>query len=120
MHEAIVAQLDLVKSSLDDDKAENVLVLDVAGRSSIADFIVIASGRSQRQVGAIADHLVERLQKNGRLRGLKVEGTPQNDWVLVDTGDIIVHVFRPEVRDFYRLERMWSPELEDGETAAED
>lgn len=110
--ETVARQLSLVKTSLDDDKAEGVTVIEVHGRSSIADYIVIASGRSQRQVGAIADHLVKRLQKEGPIRSLRVEGMPQNDWVLIDTGDIIVHVFRPEVREFYRLERMWSPELD--------
>lgn len=112
-------QLKLVQSSLDDDKAENIAVIDVIGRTSIADYLVIASGRSQRQVGAMAQHLIERLEKDGTSSRIRTEGMPQNDWVLIDTGDIIVHIFRPEVREFYRLERMWTPELdEDNERSA--
>lgn len=106
-------QLAMIESGLGDLKAEDVVILDVVGRTSIADYLVVASGRSQRQVGAIADHLVKLLTESGQARHLKVEGMPQNDWVLIDTGDIIVHLFRPEVRNFYRLERMWSPDLDD-------
>jgi len=108
--ETIVSRLlKLVEQSLDDDKAEEIVTINLAGKSAIADYLVIANGRSQRQVGAIADHLVERL-KGSKLqsREPRVEGMPQNDWVLVDAGDIIVHVFRPEVRGFYNLEKMWS------------
>ena len=97
--------VESVLTSLDDDKAEEVTVIDLRGRSSIADFMVIATGRSQRQVGAMADHLMERLKKFGLAVG--VEGVTQGDWVLIDAGDIIVHLFRPEVRSFYNLERMW-------------
>jgi ribosome-associated protein len=97
-------------SSLEDDKAEDITVIDLAGKTSISDFMIIASGRSHRHVAAIADHLVERLKKRG-LMPLSVEGLAQSDWVLVDAGDVIVHLFRPEVRDFYNLEKMWSAPL---------
>jgi ribosome-associated protein len=92
---------------LDDAKAENVIVIDLVERSTIADTMVIASGRSDRHVNAIADQVVETLEKSG-LKNLRIEGKPQCDWVLVDSGDIIVHVFRPEVRSFYNLEKLWS------------
>ena len=97
-----------VLSSLDDDKAEDIITIDLRGRSSIADYMVICSGRSSRQVGAIAEKLVERLkQVTGRTA--RVEGKETGDWVLVDTDDVIVHIFRPEVREFYQLEKMWMP-----------
>ncbi|MDF1620528.1 ribosome silencing factor [Pseudothioclava nitratireducens] len=97
-----------VISSLEDDKAEDIVTIDLRGRSSIADYMVICSGRSSRQVGAIAEKLTERLkEKYGRL--CKIEGKDQGDWVLIDSADVIVHVFRPEVREFYQLEKMWMP-----------
>ena len=100
--------LDRVLTSLDDDKAEDIVTIDLRGRSSIADYMVICSGRSSRQVGAIAEKLSERLKEDfGRLS--KIEGKDQGDWVLIDTQDVIVHVFRPEVREFYQLEKMWQP-----------
>ncbi len=111
----VEAMLAVARASLEDDKAEEIVVIDLEGKSSIADFMVVASGRSQRQVGAIADHLIERLHKQG-VRNIRRSGSPQNDWVLVDTGDIVVHVFRPEVRDFYRLEKMWAGELPEEES----
>ncbi len=95
-----------VLSSLDDDKAEDVVAIDLRGRSSVADHMVICSGRSSRQVGAIAEKLVERL-KHEFGRTCRTEGKEQGDWVLIDAGDVIVHVFRPEVREFYQLEKMW-------------
>jgi ribosome-associated protein len=104
--------LNLILKSLDDDKAENVVSIDLHGKSPMADHIVIASGRSARHVSAIAEHLLDVLGKTG-LRA-KVEGLQQGDWVLVDALDAIVHVFRPEVRAFYNLEKMWS---EDAPTA---
>lgn len=105
--------LAFILASLDDDKAESVVQVDLRGKSEIADYMVIASGRSTRQVSAMADKLVDRLkQEHGRLA--KVEGKATGDWVLIDTGDVIVHVFRPEVRDFYQLEKMW---LSPGTTA---
>ena len=97
-----------ILSSLDDDKAENVVTIDLRGRSSVADFMVICSGRSSRQVAAIAEKLSERLKEEFGLT-TKMEGKDQGDWVLIDTRDVIVHVFRPEVREFYQLEKMWLP-----------
>ena len=97
--------LNLILKTLDDDKAENIVSIDLKDRSPMADYIVVASGRSARHVSAIAEHLMERLGKSG-LKS-KVEGLRQGDWVLVDALDVIVHVFRPEVRAFYNLEKMW-------------
>ena len=98
--------LDLVERSLDDDKALDIVVIDLAGKSSIADHLVIASGTSQRQVAAMADHLREKLKKTG-IKNVTLEGQSQGDWVLLDAGDIVVHLFRPEVRSFYNLEKIW-------------
>ena len=98
--------LALVLQSLDDDKAEDVVQIDLHGRSSMADHMVVCSGRSSRQVAAIADKLIDRLKQRFRLRA-RVEGMDTGDWVLIDTGDVVVHVFRPEVRDFYQIEKMW-------------
>lgn len=103
--EALLAR---ILSSLDDDKAENVVTIDLRGRSSVADYMVVCSGRSSRQVAAIAEKLVQRL-KDDLGRNSKIEGKDQGDWVLIDTSDVIVHVFRPEVREFYQLEKMWMP-----------
>ncbi|MFV0333955.1 MAG: ribosome silencing factor [Tropicimonas sp.] len=100
------ALLDHVLSSLSEDKAEDVVTIDLKGKSEMADHMVICSGRSSRQVVALADKLVERL-KAGPGVPCKVEGKEAGDWVLIDTGDVIVHVFRPEVREFYQLEKMW-------------
>lgn len=100
------ALLALVLRSLDDDQAQEVVSIPLAGKSSIADHIVIASGRSSRQVTAIAQKLAERI-KTELGRSSRIEGLPVADWVLIDAGDVIVHVFRPEVRSFYNLERMW-------------
>lgn len=97
----------MVLRRLDDDKAENSVTIKLAGKSSLADYMVVSSGRSNRHVGAIADHLVEDLKAHG-VAGVQVEGMPHCDWVLIDAGDVIVHVFRPEVRTFYNLEKMWS------------
>lgn len=98
--------LELILTSLDDDKAEDVVSIDLHGKTQMADYMVICSGRSSRQVGAMAEKLVDRLkQDHGRI--CKVEGKDQGDWVLIDTGDVIVHIFRPEVREFYQLEKMW-------------
>jgi ribosome-associated protein len=88
-------------------KAEDTVTIDLTGKSSIADAMVVTSGRSNRHVGALADSVIEGLEKSG-LRGLRVEGKRNCDWVLIDAGDVIVHVFRPEVRAFYNLEKMWS------------
>ena len=97
-----------ILASLDDDKAEEVVSIDLRGRSTIADHMVICSGRSSRQVAAIAEKLMERL-KTECGRSSRAEGKETGDWVLIDAGDVIVHVFRPEVRDFYQLEKMWLP-----------
>lgn len=95
-----------ILTSLDDDKAEDVVQVDLRGKSEMADYMVICSGRSSRQVAAISEKLVDRLkQESGVLA--KVEGKEAGDWVLIDAGDVIVHVFRPEVREFYQLEKMW-------------
>jgi ribosome-associated protein len=114
---ASAALLDMVGKSLDDDKAENVVVIDLHNKSSIADFMVIASGRSTRQVGAMAEHLLEKLKAAG-VRDASLEGERVGDWVLVDGGDVIVHLFRPEIRSHYNLEKMWGPELSDAQRAA--
>ncbi|MBU2956839.1 ribosome silencing factor [Paracoccus sp. 1_MG-2023] len=100
--------LSLVLTSLDDDKAEEVVTIDLRGRSAMADHMVIASGRSSRQVGAIAEKLAERV-KHATGTTPRIEGKDTGDWVLIDTDDVIVHVFRPEVREFYQLEKMWMP-----------
>ena len=98
---------NLVLSSLEDDQAIETVSIPLEGKSSIADHMVIASGRSTRQVASMAQKLVERMK--GELgRGARVEGLPAADWVLIDAGDVIVHLFRPEVRSFYNLERMWA------------
>ena len=99
--------LDFVLKQLDDDQAQEVVTIDLEGKSSIADYMVIASGRSTRQVASIAQKLAEQLKQNG-YGPVKLEGLPQADWVLLDAGDIVVHLFRPEVRSFYNLERMWA------------
>lgn len=99
-------QLDHILSYLDDEKAEDVVTIPLGGKSEMADFMVIASGRSSRQVAAIAEKLTSQLKQELGVP-CKVEGKGAGDWVLVDAGDVIVHVFRPEVRDFYQLEKMW-------------
>jgi ribosome-associated protein len=106
------ALLSVVLEVLDDAKAEDVVSIDIKGKSSIGDFMVVASGRSQRHVGAIADQALRKLKEQGLGRA-SAEGMPHCDWVLIDTGDIIVHIFRPEVRDFYNLEKMWSADRPD-------
>jgi ribosome-associated protein len=98
--------LALVLASLDDDKAEDVVTIDLRGRSSIADHMVIASGRSARQVSAMAEKLADRF-KTATGRSARSEGRGVGDWVLIDCGDVIVHLFRPEIRAFYQLEKMW-------------
>lgn len=102
--------LALVTGSLEDDKADDVVVIDLTQKSTMADFMVIASGRSSRQVGAMADHLREKLKDAGH-GNVGVEGMGRCDWVLIDGGNVIVHIFRPEVRAFYNLEKMWGGPL---------
>ena len=104
---------ELVLNSLDDDQAQEIVSIPLEGKSSIADHMVIASGRSTRQVAAMAQKLAERLKAAGNGPS-RIEGLPAADWVLVDAGDVIVHIFRPEVRSFYNLERMWG--FGDGQT----
>ncbi|SEK36628.1 ribosome silencing factor [Jannaschia helgolandensis] len=98
--------LALILTALDEEKAEDIVQIDLAGKSSVADHMVVCSGRSTRQVGALAEKLSERL-KTRLGRSARTEGKSQGDWVLLDAGDVIVHIFRPEVREFYQLEKMW-------------
>ena len=105
--------LKLILDSLEESKAEDIVSIDIAGKSALGDYMVVASGRSNRHVAAICDHLLRDLKSAG-LGSAKVEGLAHGDWVLIDTGDIIVHVFRPEVREFYGIEKMWmAPEIEE-------
>jgi len=97
----------LILESLDDDQAQEVTSIPLAGKSSIGDYMVIASGRSTRHVAAVAEHLAERIKREFG-RPVRIEGLPVADWVLLDAGDVIIHLFRPEVRSFYNLERMWA------------
>ncbi|RGP41845.1 Ribosomal silencing factor RsfS [Altererythrobacter insulae] len=96
----------LVMQHLDDDQAQEIVSIPLEGKSSIADHMVIASGRSTRQVASIAQKLAEKIKQQG-FGSARVEGLPAADWVLIDAGDVVVHLFRPEVRSFYNLERMW-------------
>ena len=96
-----------ILSKLDDDKAQDIVLIDLRGKSPMSDAMIVASGRSHRHVGALADHL-QRLFKELGLGKIKVEGLPHCDWVLLDAGDVIVHLFRPEVRAFYNIEKIWS------------
>lgn len=100
--------LNLVLSSLDQDGAEEIVTIDLRGKSPVADHMVVASGRSTRHVAAVSEHLIERI-KHECDTPVRVEGKQAADWVLIDAGDVIVHVFRPEVRDFYQIEKMWMP-----------
>jgi ribosome-associated protein len=108
----------LVMQSLDDDQAVEIVTIPLAGKSNIADHMVVASGRSTRQVASmavkLADKIKERFGKN-----VRIEGLPAADWVLIDADDVIVHLFRPEVRTFYNLERMWAFGDEKGVSAAQ-
>ncbi len=104
--DSVAALHALVMQSLDDDQAQETISIPLEGKSSIADHMVIASGRSSRQVAAMAQHLAERIKKETG-RSARVEGLPVADWVWIDAGDVIVHLFKPEVRSFYNLERMW-------------
>lgn len=105
--------LKTVLGSLEDSKAENIVPIDIQGKSSLADHMVVASGRSNRHVAAVADHLIKALKEAG-YGNARVEGLANADWVLIDAGDIIVHVFRPEIREFYNIEKMWqAPDLGD-------
>jgi len=103
------AVLEVVSAALDDAKAEDIVCIDLENKTPIGDFMIVASGRSNRHVGAVADQVLRKLKDAGE-GSARVEGMPQCDWVLIDTGDIIIHIFRPEVREFYKLEKMWSTE----------
>lgn len=105
-HDAADRVLELVRECLEDSKAEDIISINIQGKSAMADYMVIASGRSHRHVAAVADHVLRALKDAG-YGTAKVEGLSAADWVLIDAGDVIVHVFRPEVRDFYALEKMW-------------
>jgi ribosome-associated protein len=109
--------LRVVLASLDDAKAEDTITIDLHGKTSIGDYMVVTCGRSNRHVGAVAEHVREDLKEAG-VPGLRVEGVPHCDWVLIDAGDVIVHVFRPEVRAFYNLEKMWAPGRTSGRRAS--
>jgi ribosome-associated protein len=97
----------LILGKLDDDQAQDIVHIDLKDKSSVADTMIVASGRSHRHVGAIADHLLRALKEAGYGKA-RVEGLPHCDWVLIDAGDVIVHLFRPEVRGFYNIEKIWS------------
>jgi ribosome-associated protein len=102
--------IDVVLQSLEDAKAEHTVAIDITGKSSLADHMVVTSGRSNRHVSAVADQLVKALRERGFDKP-RIEGLPHADWVLVDGGDVIVHIFRPEVREFYNLEKMWAADF---------
>jgi len=102
--------IDVVLQSLDDAKAEQTVAIDIAGKSSLADHMVVTTGRSNRHVSAVADQVVKALRDNGFSKP-RIEGLPHADWVLVDGGDVIVHIFRPEVREFYNIEKMWQADF---------
>ena len=102
--------LELIKTSLENDKADNTVIIDLVGKTAIADFLVIASGTSHRHVGALANHIQRQIKALG-LKNIAIEGLKHCDWVLIDAGDIIIHLFRPEVRYFYNLEKIWLPEI---------
>ena len=102
--------IDVVLHCLEDAKAEETVAIDVTGKSPLSDYMVVTTGRSNRHVGAVADQLVRALREAGFSKP-RVEGLPHCDWVLVDSGDVIVHIFRPEVREFYNIEKMWQAEF---------
>ena len=106
--------LKIVEKSLDADKAEDIISIDLAGKSSIADYMVIATGRSNRQLASMAQHLDEKLTKTG-IKKVSIEGLTSGEWVLLDGGDVIVHLFKPDTRRFYNLEKMWGVELPEPE-----
>jgi len=98
--------LNLILSRLEDMKAEETVTIDLRGKSAFSDYMVVTTGRANRHVGAIAENVLKTLKDNG-IKNIHIEGLPNSDWVLIDSGDVIVHVFRPEVREFYNLERLW-------------
>ena len=106
----------LIEKALDDDQADNVVAIDLSGKTSIADYMIVASGRNTRHIASMAEKLRERLKTAG-IGDVEIEGQPQCDWVLIDAGDVIVHLFRPEVRTFYNIEKMWGLDLPRAEPA---
>ena len=114
---AVETLLEAIRATLDNDKALDVVVIPMAGKSAIADYMVVASGTSKRHVGAMAGHIVEAAEKLN-VPGVAVEGAVHCDWVLIDIGDVLVHLFRPEVRDFYALERLWGEAAVSGNRTA--
>jgi ribosome-associated protein len=111
---AAARALELVLASLEDSKAEDIVSIDIAGKSALGDYMVVVSGRSSRHVMAICEHLVTDLKQEG-FGAPRVEGAEAGDWVLIDSGDVIIHVFRPEIREFYNIEKMWSaPDIDEG------
>ena len=109
--------LNVTKASLENDKAQDVVVINLAGKTSFADYMVIATGSSQRQIAAMAVHLKEKLKSIGQQKVL-LEGTDQNDWVLIDSGGVVIHLFRHEIREFYALEKIWSGEMPQSDEVA--
>lgn len=105
-----IALKDAVLSSLEDSKAEEIVAIDITDKTALSDFMIVASGRSHRHVGAVANQLSQTLKNLGNDTP-RIEGLPHCDWVLVDAGDVIVHIFRPEVREFYNIEKMWSADF---------
>lgn len=99
--------LKIILARLDDMKAEDTITIDLRGKSTVSDYMVVTSGRSNRHVGAVAEDVARKLKESG-VGGVHIEGLPNCDWVLIDSGDVVVHVFRPEVREFYNLERLWT------------
>ena len=104
---SIKALETLILNRLDDDKAQDIVHIDLTDKSSVADSLIVASGRSHRHVGALADHIIRALKESGFGKA-RVEGLPHCDWVLIDAGDVVVHLFRPEVRSFYNIEKIWA------------
>ncbi|MBO9588779.1 ribosome silencing factor [Devosia sp.] len=107
---SVESAVELILNTLEDAKAEETVSVDITGKSSLADHMIVTSGRSQRHVGAVADQIIRALREHGFGKP-RVEGLPHCDWVLVDTGDVIVHIFRPEVREFYNIEKMWQADF---------
>ncbi len=104
--------VELIKEVLEDYKFEKIVIINLQGKATIGDFMIVASGNSARQIASLAETLIEKLKKT-ELPIMKPEGLPQGDWVLIDTGNVIVHLFRPEVREFYNLEKMWEADLDE-------
>lgn len=103
----VQALLNAIETSLDDDKADDIVIINLTGKCSFADAMIVASGRSQRHVASLASNLQDKLKQSGHVP-LSVEGMENADWVLIDMGDVIVHLFKPETREFYNIEKMWS------------